>query len=438
MRAKASRFFEHRRWPGPSSVVAVLWLAAGCSGPSPDAANSVDGSTDTAPPADGAPADGPPGTEDAPRIPCAQNRDCPSDHFCGRASKTCVSTVARVVAGTHHSCALHKDGTVTCWGLGKSIDSGAPEVTGPVEIGGLRLPLTLAAGTDTTCAITSDGRGRCWGAKDFVITGEDGAALGELSNVAVGSTFGCATNPEGTFCWGTNEFGQLARPLEFRESAGAVLSDPGPRRFLAAGFAVVTHDGADRICAWGSNLAKVVADSNDVSLYTSPQCGTLTDVAELAVGSQHACIRHAGGTFACWGERYYGQLGLGGDDTADIPPYGADTSLSAGVADIVAGVSHTCALLVDGNVICFGLNSLGQVGPGANTTDQEVRTPAAVSGFSGKVVGLGAGSSAQHTCAIVDDGSVECWGSDDSGQLGDGVTTVDAARFSHGPVAVQW
>ena len=146
------------------------------------------------------------------------------------------------------------------------------------------------------------------------------------------------------------------------------------------------------------------------------------------------------GSFACWGERYYGQLGSGGtiDDTADVPPYGAETSLSAPVVELAAGASHTCALLADGAVTCFGLNSKGQVGPGATTTAQEVRQPAPVTGFAGRVVALGAGPTAQHTCAILADGSVQCWGSDSDGQLGDGVVTRDDTRVSPGPVAVRF
>jgi alpha-tubulin suppressor-like RCC1 family protein len=164
----------------------------------------------------------------------------------------------------------------------------------------------------------------------------------------------------------------------------------------------------------------------------------ISDVLDLVAGSEHACVRRPGGTFACWGERYYGQLGLGGDDTVDVPPYGSPTSLPGPVASLAAGVSHTCALLVDGAVFCFGLNSKGQVGPNPNTAAEEVRDPAVVSGFSGRVVSLGAGSSAQHTCAILDDGGVQCWGSDAAGQLGDGVTTVDENRVSRGPVTVRW
>jgi hypothetical protein len=77
----------------------------------------------------------------------------------------------------------------------------------------------------------------------------------------------------------------------------------------------------------------MVTGSNDVIAYPAVQCGAVNDVVQLVAGAEHACVRHAGGTFACWGERYYGQLGLGGtaSDTADVAPYGADTSLAAPV-----------------------------------------------------------------------------------------------------------
>ena len=352
----------------------------------------------------------------------------------------CVSAVVQVTAGASHSCALHADGTVTCWGLAEAIVRGGAVVLAPFAVAGLDQPTRLVAGTNRTCAITRLGRVRCWGDQDLSIVKEDGTELRDVSALALGASYGCAANPEGTYCWGQNLRGQLARQLEVQESAAAVLSAPGPQRFLGAGEAVVVHDGAGRICAWGSSATKVVTASDDLGVYTSPQCATLGDVVELTVGEDHACVRHAGGTFACWGERYYGQLGSGGGDldTADVAPYGADTALGAGVVTLVAGVSHTCALLASGTVTCFGRNSLGQVGPGAGTSAEEVRMPAQVTGFSGRVVALGSGSSAQHTCAILADGSLECWGSDHAGQLGDGVTTVEDGRRSRGPVRIRW
>jgi alpha-tubulin suppressor-like RCC1 family protein len=352
---------------------------------------------------------------------------------------TAAAATIQVVGGLSHSCALERDGHVRCWGLASSITGAGDQVLPPTLIPELHDVRALAAGADGTCALGADGQVRCFGARSFTVVKSDGEPLTGATRVALGLTSGCVLHAQGTSCWGQNDLGQLGRPLEVTHSDRALLAAPGPRRFLAVGQTVFTHDGATSICAWGHNGTHEITSDDTTRVYTAAECGTLPDVVQLVAGADHACVRHAAGTFACWGERYYGQLGTGGgvDDTADVVPYGAQTSLAAPVRELVAGASHTCALLDDGAVTCFGLNSKGQVGPGATTAAEEVRVPAPVTGFSGRVMALGAGPTAQHTCAIVADGEVQCWGSDSDGQLGDGVTTRDPNRFSHGPVTVR-
>jgi alpha-tubulin suppressor-like RCC1 family protein len=349
--------------------------------------------------------------------------------------------VVEVAAGASHTCARHKDGTVSCWGLAEALSAGGTSIIAPAKMTGLTGVRALAAGQQQTCAVTAQQGVQCWGNQAFTVELEDGATpLGEVSLLSLGLGFGCAANPHGTYCWGKNDLGQLARPLTVEQSARALLGMAGQPRFLATGQTVLVHDGDRRLCAWGHNGTHEITSDDVTRIYTEPRCAEVPDVVQLSAGADHACVRHARGTFACWGERYYGQLGTGGtvDDTADIPPFGTETSLSAPVAALAAGASHTCALLSDGAVTCFGLNSKGQVGPGATTTAEEVRQPAPVTGFAGRVVALFAGPTAQHTCAILADGSVQCWGSDSDGQLGDGVTARDDARFSHGPVTVRF
>jgi alpha-tubulin suppressor-like RCC1 family protein len=363
--------------------------------------------------------------------------DCSPDQFCGLRSHTCVSKLVQVVAGANHSCALHLDGRVSCWGLSEAISAGGPNLVSAAFMPDVKGARVLTAGHDLTCAVTAS-KLQCWGDRAYDVMRDDGKPLFPVTAVALGSIYGCAITSDGTRCWGKNDEGQLGRTISVTDSATAVLAAPGPAKLLSAGEAAITHDGGSRICAWGDNRSLQITAASDTGLYIAPECGTLADVVELAVGSVHACARHGDGTVSCWGERYYGQLGLGGDITDDVPPYGQPAVVPGKALQVVAGVSHTCVLLVDGTVNCFGLNRYGEVGPGANTMAEEVRTPAPVQGFSAPVTALGAGSSAHHTCAILASGGVECWGNDESGQLGDGMTAIEMGRHSSGPVTVQF
>ena len=102
------------------------------------------------------------------------------------------------------------------------------------------------------------------------------------------------------------------------------------------------------------------------------------------------------------------------------------------IVDIAAGGSHTCALTSSGGVKCWGRNNNGQLGDGT-TTDRAV--PVDVVGLAGRAVAIAAGD--DYTCALSSAGGVKCWGTNDSGQLGDGTTAnknspVDVVGLSDG------
>lgn len=105
---------------------------------------------------------------------------------------------------------------------------------------------------------------------------------------------------------------------------------------------------------------------------------------------------------------------------------GATALPSTDVSQLTGGSSHSCALLSDGTIRCWGSNGLGQLGNGT-TTDSNI--PVAVSGLSGATA-IAAGSN--HTCAVLPDSTLKCWGSNQLGQLGNG-TTKDSST----PVTVR-
>jgi alpha-tubulin suppressor-like RCC1 family protein len=141
-------------------------------------------------------------------------------------------------------------------------------------------------------------------------------------------------------------------------------------------------------------------------------------LTRLGVGAQHACAVVSGGLVKCWGSNQYGQLG---DNAAEGFTATPQTVVNLkGVTSVSAGYYHSCALLSNGTVKCWGFNADGELGDG-DTTDKP--TPQTVVGLTG-VVALTTEGTAGHTCALLKGGTMECWGSNVNGKLGDG-TTVD-------------
>lgn len=145
----------------------------------------------------------------------------------------------------------------------------------------------------------------------------------------------------------------------------------------------------------------------------------------LALGQSHTCAIVGNGTVRCWGFNAGGQLGTGstaaiGDD--EPASAGAPVDLGPGVRAraIVAGDFHTCAIVGDGSVRCWGENRFGQLGYARTDDIGDDESPA-----SAGPVNLGPGRTARalvagsnFTCALLDDSSVRCWGANSSGQLG--------------------
>ena len=140
--------------------------------------------------------------------------------------------------------------------------------------------------------------------------------------------------------------------------------------------------------------------------------------ASISAGSEHTCAVLTNGTVRCWGSDLSGQLGNGNVNDSAIPTLVNGLS---GVSAIDAGSEHTCALLTDGTVFCWGNDSHGQLGDGTNVGG---RTPVLVSDLS-NATGVSAGIT--HSCAVLDDGTASCWGDNASGQLGDGTANESLA-----------
>jgi len=149
----------------------------------------------------------------------------------------------------------------------------------------------------------------------------------------------------------------------------------------------------------------------------------LSNVSAIGLGAYHSCAVLTGGGIKCWGFNNSGQLG---DKSSTNRPSPVDVHTSAGDATPLSGVSavnggyeHTCALMTNGSIKCWGANSLGQLGDDNAPNNSD--TPVDVSGLAGTA--NTASAAVYHSCALLNDGRVKCWGFNGDGQLGDGTNT---------------
>jgi alpha-tubulin suppressor-like RCC1 family protein len=284
-------------------------------------------------------------------------------------------TVTQITAGHSRTCAVVSDGTVACWGGGDSFTPVA--VTGGALAGATVTKIT--AGHAHMCALISDGTVACWGQniEGQLGTGDNtstttpvsinGGALTNktVTSISAGAYHSCAVISNGTgACWGFNQSGQLG-----------------------------------------------TGDTSDINTPVAITGGALTNktITQIAGGHNYTCALISDGTATCWGDNSGGVLGTGNEVDSTIPVAVTGSTLANKTAtQVTAGSQHTCALISDGSIVCSGWNLYGQLGTGDNTS---TTTPVPINGgalTNKTVIQINAGI--YHTCALISDGTVACWG----------------------------
>ena len=208
---------------------------------------------------------------------------------------------------------------------------------------------------------------------------------------------------------------------------------------VQAGWSYCSRLSNGTVVCWGNNTAGALGDGSTTARSVPVQVkgiggvGLLTNVASLGSGQYHRCAVLNSGGLACWGSNSSGQLGDGTTVTRLTPVrvLGADgvalgNSESTRVASVVGNgdLSSTCAVLISGKVLCWGINTYGILGDGSTTTRLKPVEVKGVGG-TGTLSGVTALTSTQGSlCALQALSGVVCWGSNRYGQLGDGTTTT--------------
>lgn len=403
-------------------------------------------------------------------------------------------TAKGITAGSEHTCALLDDDSVKCWGANNNGQLGQGDTAargdGPGEMGDNLLKVDLGdifimgapfittaksvrAGSGHTCAVLTDGSVKCWGRNDMGQLGlgdtdARGDGAGEMGivlptvnlgngrtalQVSGGQGLTCAVlDNMSVKCWGKNLSGELGLgDTVHRGDNPGEMGDNLPAIDLGNGFSasqVASHtntcviSSTGQVKCWGYNyyggLGNGTAyrpgdEPGEMARLIPVDLGSGRSARDIAVSSTHSCALLDNGKVKCWGYNSGGELGIesstdrGGKpgQLGDDLPY---VNLGSGLAAIAlsAGGSHTCAILDDGTVKCWGNNFSGQLGlgdsasRGANVGEMGDNLPAVELGTGRTATALALGYA--HSCALLDDNSVKCWGVNDNGELGLGDT----------------
>ena len=361
--------------------------------------------------------------------------------------------IIKIDAGYSHTCAILDDGSVWCWGANYAAQLGNGTATGsrfsPPEgsrstpaptssLGEGRTAVDISAGMFHTCAILDDGSVSCWGMDFF---------LGHESN-------------------GSSDPLPPTQTASLGEGRTAVKISAGTQVTCA-----ILDDGS--VVCWGQapGSAGKIGDGTGEERASPTQTASFGDgrtATEISVGSYHACAILDDGSVVCWGENNFGNLGTRdlSESLSWVPVQTASLGDGRTAVAISAG-AHTCAILDDGSVVCWGENSRGSLGTeyaydscvpnysddredyfscsdeGWDWTNGQydciegnddkwvcrTNSQSAISiPVPTQTASLGEGRTAvalinsdfYATCVILDDGSVSCWGFNGHGQIGNG------------------
>lgn len=394
----------------------------------------------------------------------------------GGAAST-LHPVSDVSLGVWHSCGLMQDQTVKCWGnddygqlgtAGATVSStcfpaaaitGTPQIcVAPVAITGLSTVTALAAGGYHACALITGGAVKCWGRNDRGQLG-DGTTVSKATlvtpitsgalGIAAGRFHSCAVMTGGAVrCWGSSENGQLGASGLPGDCTSAYFADfaqtetycPTPFNVVGVSSATAVAAGYGHTCAlisdgsvrcWGDNSEGQLGHFTSISPSAPVAVDSVSSVKQVVANDVRSCTMSGTGNIVqCWGHNQWGEVGNGNTTEQDTPVPVVNLPSSPSVLSVATGAGHTCTLMSDGTLRCWGDNQFGEL---ATTTATPVTTPVTPVGLNGAVSAVSAGGG--HTCAVLSaDHSVQCWGRNQRGQLGNGTTTDSTAPlFVTGP-----
>ncbi|MGY8670817.1 MAG: RCC1 domain-containing protein, partial [Candidatus Poseidoniales archaeon] len=343
-----------------------------------------------------------------------------------------------------HVCINQKSGGIHCWGDGlggklatnADTDQSTPQSTSTsVSYNVLRDIYSVATATEHNCALTNSREVYCWGEADDGRLGHSSTTdskipvLAPFPNhrnvemIATHESHNCAITDDGSvYCWGNNTDGQIGigyKSSYFGNPTKSNLQDGSMAVAISVGdsFSCAVLSNGSVTCWGGNDLGQLGDGTNTNSTAPGSMVQLSQDAVTVSSGQSHSCAILQDGKVACWGNNDYGQLGDGTLIDKNSPAIAQlPSSKSAVMIDV--GISHTCAIMNDGTLYCWGLNANHQLADGTNAFKSIPVQSSLPNGMSATLVTAGEG----HTCILTNESTIYCIGANSEGQIGDSTT----------------
>ena len=344
------------------------------------------------------------------------------------------SQLSSLYSGVSHVCGIFSNGKNLCWGsnyYGQLGDGTVSSRTIPSFVSGVYNFSILSSGSYHTCGILLNGTVMCWGGNVQSQLGDGNSPTEShvpvtlagdynFSNISSGYYFSCGVLTNGSLlCWGDNANGQLGdgntptdSDIPVSPSADYNFSSVSCGNVHAC--AILTNGSA--MC-WGDNSEGQLGDNNyPTDSYVPVFVSGDYNFSEITTGDAHTCGILTNSSVMCWGNNIQGYLGNGNSPTDSYVP--VFVSGDYNFSSISIGERHSCGILTNGSLLCWGDNAYGQLGNGNSPTDSNIPT-SILGNYNFSIISAGR----YFSCGALTNGSAFCWGRNAESQLGDGTVT---------------
>lgn len=325
-----------------------------------------------------------------------------------------LSEVTQLAVSYTSSCALSNEGVVRCWGnISRNNQTQLNPFPQVMDFGDNQLSLIAVRGQGTLCGVNQVNEVVCGTGEAYTrveVSFEEKVAELAFNET---STYCARTSSGSVKCWGGNIKGLL----------GAGTADNSDVPLQVVGFesgslsvsigrgAACAVSSAGRVFCWGDNRYYALGkDTSELEESNIPvEIPNLRDIVQVSSSDYYTCARDKHGDVWCWGWNQEGVLGNGTNQNSISPVKVID--LGSPAISVQTARSHVCALLENGTVKCWG--STWYYVPGAGDS---VYKPALIDGLSVPITQLEVSN--EHACVINSVAQVQCWGTNTAKQLG--------------------